>query len=142
MVTAFLIYLPSISNFRMTWLHDRVALADAASALIADSDSIEVPRDIQDQILGAVGAVAIALRTGPISRLIATVEMPPDVDRTVDLRTTAPLTEFADALDTMLATAPRTVRVVSDTRSGAVIELLIDDRELRRAMVDFSINIL
>jgi signal transduction histidine kinase len=142
MVTAFLIYLPSISNFRMTWLHDRVALAEAASALIADSDSIAVPRDIQDQILGAVGAVAIAIRTGPISRLIATVEMPPNVDRTVDLRTTAPLTEFVDAIDTMLATAPRTVRVVSDTRSGAVIELLIDDRELRRAMVDFSINIL
>jgi signal transduction histidine kinase len=143
MATAFLIYLPSVANFRMTWLHDRVALADAASTLIADStDAIDVPRDVQNEILGAVGAVAIAIRSGPISRLIATVEMPPDVDRVVDLRGTEPLTEFIDALDTMVATEPRTVRVVSTTRSGAVIELLIDDRELRRAMVEFSVYIL
>jgi len=77
MASAVLIYVPSIANFRLAWLHDRLAMADAASTFIADSDAADVPREIQDDILDAVGATAIAIRSGSVSRLIATVEMPP-----------------------------------------------------------------
>ena len=142
MASAVLIYVPSIANFRLAWLHDRLAMADAASTFIADSDAADVPREIQDDILDAVGATAIAIRSGSVSRLIATVEMPPTVDRTVDLRSMEPIREIVDAFDTMIATSPRTVRVIGSARSGAVLELLIDDRALRAAMLDFSVNIL
>ena len=142
MASAVLIYVPSIANFRLTWLHDRLAMADAASTFIADSDEADVPREIQDDILDAVGATAIAIRSGAVSRLIATVEMPPSVDRTVDLRSMEPVREIVDAFDTMIATGSRTVRVIGNARSGAVIEILIDDRALRAAMLDFSVNIL
>jgi signal transduction histidine kinase len=142
MVSAVLIYVPSISNFRLTWLHDRLAMADAASTLIADSDAADIPREIQDNILGAVGAIAIAIRSGSVSRLIATVEMPPAVDRTADLRSMDAINEIVDAFDTLGATGPRTVRVIGNARSGAVIELVIDDRALRTAMYEFSVNIL
>jgi signal transduction histidine kinase len=141
MASAVLIYVPSVANFRLTWLHDRLAMADAASTFIADSDA-DVPREIQDDILDAVGANAIAIRSGAVSRLIATVEMPPSVDRTVDLRSMEPLGEIVEAFDTMIATSPRTVRVVGNARSGAILEILIDDRALRAAMLDFSVNIL
>lgn len=142
MVSAILIYVPSIANFRLTWLNDRLAMADAASTFIVESDAAEIPRDIQDDILSAVGATAIAIRTGSISRLIATVEMPPTVDRTTDLRSMEVVSEIYDAFDTLLAANPRTVRVIGEAGSGGEIELLINDQALRTAMLEFSVNIL
>ena len=142
MASAVLIYVPSVANFRLTWLNDRLTMADAASTLIADSNAADVPREIQNDILDAVGANAIAIRSGSVSRLIATVEMPPTVDRTADLRAMDLVSEIVDAFDTLIAPEARTVRVVGVTRSGEVLELLINDRALRSAMLEFSVNIL
>jgi signal transduction histidine kinase len=142
MVSEVLIYVPSIANFRVNWLADRLTMADAASVVLAESISPDVPRDIQDHLLDAVDAIAIAIRTGDISQLIATVEMPPAVDRTADLRTMDPVREIADAFDTLLATGPRTLRVIGMSRSGATLELLISDQELRAAMLHYSANLL
>lgn len=142
MVSAVLIYVPSIANFRFTWLDDRLAMADAASTFIVDTDAADIPREIQDDILNAVGATLIAIRTGSISRLIATVETPPSVDRTADLRTMDVIPEIVDAFDTLLAASPRTVRVIGNTASGEVLEILISDKALRSAMLEFSVNIL
>jgi len=142
MVSEVLIYVPTVANFRLTWLSDRLAMADAASTLIADSDASSIPQEIQDDILAAVGATAIAIRSGPVSRLVAAVEMPPSIDRTADLRSMEVVREIFDAFDTLFATTPRTVRVIGETRSGGVLELIIDDRALRAAMLDYSVNIL
>lgn len=141
MASEVLIYVPTVANFRLSWLSDRLAMADAASTLIADSDASDIPREVQDDILAAVGATAIAVRNGSVSRLIATVEMPPSVDRTADLRSMGVVREIVDAFDTLFAGSPRTVRVIGLTRSGSVLELLIDDRALRAAMIEHSFNI-
>ena len=77
MLSEVLIYVPSIANFRTNWLADRMTMADAASSVLAESVTSEVPRGIQEDLLAAVGAKAIAIRTGAASRLIATVDMPP-----------------------------------------------------------------
>ena len=141
MLSEVLIYVPSIANFRANWLLDHMTMADAAASVLAESVSSEVPRNIQDDLLAAVGAKAIAIRTGAASRLIATVDMPPVVDRTADLRVMDPVADVFDAFDTLFAQAPRTLRVVGNSRSGAVLELIISDRPLRAAMLDYSLNI-
>ena len=64
--------------------------------MLAESVTAEVPRGIQEDLLAAVGAKAIAIRTGATSRLIATVDMPPQVDRMADLRVMEPITEIVD----------------------------------------------
>lgn len=141
MASAVLIYIPSIANFRMTWLGDRLTMADTATVVITASAASDLPRNIQDDLLAAVGATGIAIRNGSVSRLIATVEMPPAVDRTVDLRNIEPVTEIVDAFDTLFATGPRMLRVIGNSRSGASIELLIGDTPLRAAMLHYSVNI-
>jgi signal transduction histidine kinase len=142
MLSEVLIYVPSLASFRRTWLHDRVTMADAASLVLAASDNSDVPRDLQDELLGSVGAKAIAIRTGDVSRLIAAVEMPPDVEQIADLRTMDPVHDFTDAFDTMTSTEERNLRVIGNTISGSVIEVVMGDRALRRAMLDYSVNIL
>ncbi len=141
MLSEVLIYVPSIANFRANWLLDHMTMADAASSVLAESVASEVPRSIQEDLLAAVGAKAIAIRTGATSRLIATVDMPPRVDRTADLRIMEPVSEVVDAFDTLFAQQPRTLRVVGNSRSGAVLELIISDRPLRSAMLAYSLNI-
>ena len=141
MLSEVLIYVPSIANFRTNWLLDRMTMADAASSVLAESVTAEVPRGIQEDLLAAVGAKAIAIRTGATSRLIATVDMPPQVDRTADLRIMEPVTDIVDAFDTLFAGQPRTLRVVGGSRSGAILELIISDRPLRAAMLDYSVSI-
>ncbi len=142
MLSEVLIYVPSIANFRTNWLVDRMTMADAASSVLAESVTSEVPRTVQQDLLTAVGATAIAIRTGDASRLIATVDMPPKVDRTADLRKMDVVAEVADAFDTLFAQEPRTLRVIDNSRTGATLELIISDRPLRAAMLAYSVNIL
>ena len=142
MVSEILIYVPSIANFRVNWLADRMTMADAASSVLAASVATDIPADVQQDLLAAVGATAIAVRNGTVSRLIATVDMPPAVDRVADLRSMDPLREIVDAFDTLVAGKPRTLRVVGDSRSGAVLELLISERPLRDAMLAYSVSII
>ncbi len=142
MVSEILIYVPSIANFRVAWLDDRLTLADAASTVPAEAVPNEIPRGTQDDLLKAVGAIAIVIRTGTVSRLLATVDMPPKVDDTVDLRVMDPTGEIGDAFRTLLSPQPRVLRVVGQSRSGAVIELLMSDRALRTAMLSYSFNII
>ena len=141
-VSEILIYVPSIANFRINWLTDHLAMADAASLVLAESNDTAVPREIQDDLLKAVGAIGIAIRTGTVSRLIATVEMPPDVDDVVDLRVMNPTADIGDAFATLLDPKMRTLRVIGNSRSGATLELVISDRDLRAAMLRYSVNII
>jgi signal transduction histidine kinase len=142
MVSELLIYIPSISSFRKAWLHDRVTMADAASLVLASSGPSEVPRDIQDELLKSVGANAIALRTGDVSRLIAADEMPPEVDQIADLRTMRPLGDVVDALKTLASPREQVLRIIGTTLSGSSIEVVMGDRALQRAMLQYSINII
>ena len=142
MVSAILIYIPAIANFRLTWLSDRLAMADTASVVLAASDTIDLPRDIQDELLASVGAMAIAIRSGSVSRLIATVEMPPKVDATVDLRAMDPAVDIFGAFTTMLTPKERTLRVIGNSHSSATVELVIGDAPLRAAMLHYSANLL
>ncbi|MEJ0097681.1 MAG: hypothetical protein WDM84_06875 [Bauldia sp.] len=117
-VSEILIYVPSIANFRINWLTDHLTMADAASLVLAESSNTSIPQEIQDDLLKAVGAIGIAIRTGTVSRLIATVEMPPDVDDVVDLRLMNPTGDIGDAFTTLLDNQPRILRVIGNSRSG------------------------
>jgi signal transduction histidine kinase len=141
-VSEVLIYVPSIANFRINWLADHLTMADAASLVLAESDETAVPREIQNDLLKAVGAIAIAVRTGTVSRLIATVEMPPDVDAMVDLRVMNLNADIVDAFATLFSPSARIIRVVGSARSGETLELVISDRPLRDAMLRYSFNII
>jgi signal transduction histidine kinase len=142
MVSGVLIFLPSVANFREAWLSDRLATAEAAAVVLTASDRTHVPRRVQDDLLASVGAIAIAIRSGEVSRLLATVETPPAVDRTSDLREMRPLMAVIDAIDTLFAPHPRTLRVIGQTSHGATIEIVMNDSALRAAMLTYSFNML
>jgi signal transduction histidine kinase len=143
MVSEVLIYVPSIANFRVSWLNDRLATASAASVVLNAPDLMEVPQEIQDELLEVVGAQAIVIRGAGVSRPITSDGMPPKVDKMSDLRVTSTFGNIADAIDTLInGGAHRMLSVVDETPNGNELELILNEGELHTAMVAYSVNTL
>ena len=58
MIAEVLIYVPSIANFRLNWLNDRLAAAYTAALVLDAAPSGMVPESLARQILGSVGAAS------------------------------------------------------------------------------------
>src|SRR2546427_7253990 len=83
MIAEVLIYVPSIANFRLNWLNDRLAAGHTA-ALVLDA-APNVPESLARQVLDSVGARAVALKMGTQRRLLAVSTMPTIVHHHVDM---------------------------------------------------------
>jgi signal transduction histidine kinase len=137
-----LILVPSISYFRVRWLEERLGTAASVSVVLVQGEPVTLSRSVQDELLRALGAKAIAVRDAGVSRLLAVAEMPPRVDEHIDLADIGPGDAVADALDTVLFGGDRVVRVFGKVGdSDKEFELIIPDRKLRKAMLVYARNI-
>ncbi|MGL4973972.1 MAG: sensor histidine kinase, partial [Bosea sp. (in: a-proteobacteria)] len=87
---------------------------------------------------------AVAARVGGARRLLSIDAMPPDVARTTDLRDSSWMMSIKEAVDVLLMPAgAMPIRVLGSAMGEAdFVELIIDERPLRQAMLGFSWNIL
>jgi signal transduction histidine kinase len=143
MIAEVLIYVPSIANFRLNWLNDRLAAANTAALVLDVAPSGMVPDSLARQILDSIGARTVAMKMGNQRRLLASSEVPPQIDHDVDMRNVGAVKAIVDAFGTMLGTGDDVMRVVGPApRHGEYLEIVLDETPLRRAMLRFSVNIL
>jgi signal transduction histidine kinase len=143
MIAEVLIYVPSIANFRLTWLNDRLASARTAALVLDAAPSGMVPESLARQILDSIGAKAVAMKMGNQRRLLAIANTVPPIDQDFDLREVTTFAAIYDAFQTMLETTNDTIRVVGAApMGGEFIEIVIDESPLRAAMQRYSANIL
>ncbi len=143
MIAEVLIYVPSVANFRRNWLSDRLAAAQIAALVLDAAPAESLPASLQAQLLEGVGALAVAVKGGGTRRLLAVEDVPPEVERTVDLRQQTWLTLIQDAATTLALPAEKPIRVVGHGMGGAdFVEIILDQAPLRAAMLEFSRNIL
>ncbi|WP_230532664.1 sensor histidine kinase [Microvirga roseola] len=142
MIAEVLIYVPSIANFRMTWLGDRLAAAKIAAMVLDAAPEENLSEELELRLLQGVGARAIAIRGGGRRSLLTTGDMPPEVAKTIDLREVDRIDLVVDAFETLFDPADRPIRVVGHGMGVDFVELVLDQRPLRAAMLDFSRNIL
>ena len=76
MIAEVLIYVPSIANFRLNWLNDRLAAAYTAALVLDAAPSGMVPDSLAKQILDSIGGRAVAMKMGTQRRLLAVVRKP------------------------------------------------------------------
>ncbi|MCB1419006.1 MAG: HAMP domain-containing histidine kinase [Notoacmeibacter sp.] len=138
-----IIFPPSAANFRMRWMQDKLNTATVAGLLIMKSGSDEISREVQNTLLMATGARAIAAREDGMSRLLASTDMPPAVDEQIDLAMAgSPLTSIRDAMSTMLWGGERMLRIHGKVGGNAEeVEIVIPDKELRQELLVYSRNI-
>ena len=143
LIAEILIYVPSVANFRNTWLGERISQAKAAAVVLEKTPPDTLPKAVVDELLAGIETTMIALRMDNMRRLLAVSDMPPMVDFEIDLRSRQPLQEIASAFDTLLFGGDRTIRVVGPPpKGGDFVEIVINEAGLRAAMIRFSRNIL
>ncbi len=142
MIAEVLIFLPSVANFRLQWLEQRLATAAAAASVLMQGDPSSLSRSAQNDVLMAIGAKAIAVRDAGVSRLLVVSEMPPEVHHHVDIAGTGPIAAIRDALDTLFFGGDRLIRAYGPVGdSGKEYEIIIPDRYLHAAVLVYARNV-
>jgi signal transduction histidine kinase len=164
MLAEVLIFVPSIANYRVNWLSDRINAAHLAALA---SDAVPggvVPAMIKAELLSTAQVKGVAIKRMSQRRMV----LPPDeevsIDGTYDVRPmplgfTAEVGRrfelIADALAVFFMPADRTIRVLGHPaapRKGEVtafpyaaddfVEIILPEAPLRAAMIGFGLNIL
>ena len=145
MLAEVLIYVPSVANFRLNWLNDRLAAAHTAALVLEAAPSGMVPESLAKKILASIGARAVAMKMGNQRRLLASSDMPSAVEQSVDVRTITWWSSIEEAFDTLINCKTGDVmRLVGPApmTNGDFLEIVLDETPLRNAMWTFSVNIL
>ncbi|MEJ2433985.1 MAG: HAMP domain-containing sensor histidine kinase [Pseudolabrys sp.] len=145
MVAEVLIYVPSVANFRLNWLNDRLAAAHTAALVLDAAPSGMVPESLAKQILKSIGARAVAIKMGKERRMLAASTVPARIAQDIDMRSVTWWRAIMNAFDTLIFCQPDDVmRVVGPApmAHGEFLEVVLNEGPLRKAMWSFSVNIL
>ncbi|MDE1931119.1 MAG: HAMP domain-containing histidine kinase [Alphaproteobacteria bacterium] len=142
MASVLLVFLPSVTRERMSYLDDRIDAAHLAIfALEATPDNM-VSKDLSDMLLAHVGAHAIVVHMADRTLMLAQ-DMPPSVATTYDLRTESMLQMMGDTMATLFHSGTRVVRVlgISPKDRNVTVEVVLDEGPLRRQLLAFGARI-
>lgn len=143
MIAEVLIFVPSISRFRVDYLQGRLELGQlAALALLATPGEVVAP-DLERELLQTAEVLNVVLRRDEIRELVLAGPVPEPVAETFDLRDPDHLTLMGDALRTLVQRRDRIIRLIGRTTQGArsEIEITLHEAPLRAAMLDYGLRI-
>src|ERR1700677_5122697 len=144
MLAEVLIYVPSIANFRVMWLNDRLASAYTAPLVLDAAPNGMVPDSLAKQILDSIGARAVAMKMGTQRRMLAVSDAPPPpITHVSDMRTVYTFDSIVDAFTVMLDPRKNVMRVVGPAPMGGdYIEIVMDEPPLRKGLLNYSVDLL
>lgn len=164
MLAEVLIFVPSIANFRTTWLGDRLMAAHLASLAADAVPGGAVPDSLRAELLMTARVQSVAIKRSIQRRLVLPPEEEMKIDANFDLRPmwsnplellNARAKLILDALAVIFFGGDRTIRVVGHPDnagtimnpanvygSGDFVEIVLSEAPLRRAMINFGLNIL
>ncbi len=138
------IFLPSIAGFRVTWLKNRLTMAELASLAVAAAPEQKLSSDLRRELLRSAGVHVLAIKRNGSRQLILRDDMPMMAEARYDLRGIHWWRAIGDAFDTLVHGGRRIIVVVDTPPNvkGEFIELAMDERPLYRALVNHSLIIL
>jgi signal transduction histidine kinase len=143
MIAEVLIYVPSVANFRLNWLNDRLSAAYTA-ALVLETAPNGVPDSVKRQILDSIGARAVAMKMGNQRQLLAlSQDTLPTIQHDIDMRDMSWHRAILEAFDTLICADNDVMRVVGPApMGGEFVEIVLDEAPLHKKMLEFSVRIL
>lgn len=154
MLAEVLIFVPSVANFRVSWLRDRLTAAHLAALAVDGVPGGVVPDALRMELLQTAKVRAVAMKRNNERRLVLPADGPLDIDDTYDFRVTPDTPVFADlrmrlrligeALAVFWAGNDRVIRVIGETARGGgdFIEVILPERPLKQAMIRYGLNVL
>lgn len=144
MLSEVLIYVPSIARFRLTYLEGRIAAAYLASLVLKERPEYVVDDALEQELLKNTQLRMMALKRKTSRTLILSEDMPPKLDASFDLRDAAPVMLIMHAFEALMHGGDRVIRAIGDFPDGSdgFMEVMLDEKPLYYAMLDYSTNIL
>jgi signal transduction histidine kinase len=144
MLIEVLVYAPSVARYRKVYFEQRIAGAHLATLALEAAPDLTIGRALKKELLDHARAYAVVtLRPGQ-RRLMLLRDMPPGIDRVVDMRKGSFTGWILDAFGTMLQSKNRILRVIghSPKNPTVLIEVVLDEAPLRAELYGFSQRIL
>ena len=144
MIGEVLIFLPSIANFRITWLKNKIAIAEVAALAVEAAPKQRVSDDLRHELLMGAGVKVVALKKGSSRHLVLKSDEELMIKQSFDLRSTGWVMAIHDAFQALIGGGARIIGVVDvpPNMSGDFIEIAVDETPLRSAMLTYTANIL
>ncbi len=141
MLAEVLIFVPSVARFREDYLLARLERAQIASLVLLADDMIDPA--LEAELLENAQVFNVVLRRDEIRELVLNSPMPHAVDQTFDLRMSTPWEMMRAALSRLANPTPQVIRVIGKPvqMGGELIEVTMDTGNLRKAMIDYGLNI-
>ena len=142
MLAEVLIFVPSIARFRADFLLMRLEKAQIASLALLANDMITP--ELEQELLANAGVFNVVLRRNEVRQLVLSSEIPAPVYATYDLREAGPWELIRDALGSLADPTDQVIRVIGNPvqEAGLLIEITLESRPLRNAMLDYGLRIL
>ena len=125
MVAEVLIFVPSVANYRNSWLMDRLMAAQLASLAAEATPTGDVPVKLRAELLRTAQVQAVALKRNDQRLLVLQSEAPVAIDQTYDLTALrhgglgARLQSIADALGVLASSEDRMLRILGKPADAA-----------------------
>jgi signal transduction histidine kinase len=142
MLAEVLIFVPSISRFRLDYLSDRLERAQIASLVLLADDMLET--ELEAELLENAGVFNVVLRRDEIRQLMLSSPIPQAIVATYDLRMANWFTLIGDAFQQLVSPENKIIRVIGAPvrDAGLLIEITMETAPLRMAMIDYGMRVL
>lgn len=143
LLSSVMIYVPSIAYFRLQYLNNKIAGAQIASLAVEGAQNNTLPVYLEAELLANADVLAVALRRDSARFLMLAGDLPDTIDAHFDLRDVGPFEAIADAFTTLMAGDGRHIRAMNAPVHGGgdIIDIVMRERPLRHAMIDYSWNV-
>lgn len=144
MVAEIFVFLPSVARFREDYLRERLQMAQIASLALLAADDAMVEETLERELLRNAEVSSIVVRRDFVRQLVLQVPEGANVEQTFDLRQATALDLIGDALNALVSSGNRIIRVIGRPMDGSedVIEITMSEKPLCDAMLDFGQRVL
>ena len=144
MLVEVFVYAPSVARYRKVYFEERIAGAHLATLALEAAPDHMIGRALKKELLDHARAYAVVTRQPGQRKLMLLRDMPPGIDRVVDMRKGSFTGWILDAFGTMLQSKNRILRVIgrSPKDPSVLIEVVLDETPLRVELYDYSQRIL
>ncbi len=142
MLAEVMIFVPSVARFRQDYLISRLERAQIASLALLENETIS--DDLQKELLQNAGVFNVVLRRDEARQLVLSSPVPAPISATFDMRNPTALELIRDAMLRLINPEPQVIRVIDQPvqMAGLLIEVTMDTKALRTAMIDYGLRIL
>lgn len=143
MLAEVLIFLPSIARFRYDFMAERLKMAQIAALTQLATEDMITP-ELEAELLANAQVYNVVLRRDEVRQLVLSSPVPGEIHASYDLRMAGAWELIRDAISSLADPQNRIVRVIGNPVKGAgeLIEITMDTKDLRAAMLDYGLRIL